>query len=63
MQEDLPTWDATVESDPAVKVLEVAAHRELLIRQQFNERAKQCLLAYAEAATLTIWAHCWAFPA
>jgi hypothetical protein len=25
MQEDLPTWDATVESDPAVKVLEVAA--------------------------------------
>jgi hypothetical protein len=22
-------------------------HRELLIRQQFNERAKQCLLAYA----------------
>lgn len=48
----LPTWDATVESDPAVKVLEVAAYRELLIRQQFNERALQCLLAYATGSNL-----------
>lgn len=48
----LPTWDATVESDPAVKVLEVAAYRELLIRQQFNERALQCLLAYATGTNL-----------
>ncbi|NOW46179.1 phage-related baseplate assembly protein [Novosphingobium sp. SG751A] len=52
VQELLPTWDATVESDPAVKVLEVAAYRELLIRQQFNERAKQCLLAYAKDSNL-----------
>lgn len=51
-QELLPTWDATVESDPAVKVLEVAAYRELLIRQQFNERALQCLLAYAKGSNL-----------
>lgn len=52
VQEDLPTWDATVESDPAVKVLEVAAYRELLIRQQFNDRALQCLLAYATGTNL-----------
>ncbi|NKJ02810.1 baseplate J/gp47 family protein [Novosphingobium sp. SG707] len=52
VQEMLPTWDATVESDPAVKVLEVAAYRELLIRQQFNDRAKQCLLAYAKDSNL-----------
>lgn len=52
VQEDLPTWDATVESGPAVKVLEVAAYRELLIRQQFNDRALQCLLAYAEDSNL-----------
>ncbi|MBB3953392.1 baseplate assembly protein [Novosphingobium sediminicola] len=52
VQELLPTWDATVESDPAIKVLEVAAYRELLIRQQFNERARQCLLAYATDTNL-----------
>lgn len=52
VQADLPTWDATVESDPAVKVLEVAAYRVLLIRQQFNERARQCLLAYATGTNL-----------
>lgn len=52
VQTDLPTWDATVESDPAVKVLEVAAYRELLIRQQFNERAKQVMLAYAKDSNL-----------
>jgi phage-related baseplate assembly protein len=35
---ELPAFDATVTSDPAVKVLEVVAYREMLIRQQFNER-------------------------
>ncbi|NOW46711.1 phage-related baseplate assembly protein [Novosphingobium sp. SG751A] len=52
MQELLPTWDATVESDPAVKVLEVGAYREMLKEQQFNERALQCLLAYAKDSNL-----------
>ncbi|RVU03931.1 baseplate assembly protein [Novosphingobium umbonatum] len=49
----LPTWDASVESDPVVKLLEVAAYRELLIRQDFNERAKQTMLAYATGTNLT----------
>lgn len=52
MVEDLPTFDATVTSDPAVKVLEVYAYRELLLRQQFNERAKQVMLAYATGSNL-----------
>jgi phage-related baseplate assembly protein len=52
MIEDLPTFDATVTSDPAVKVLEVYAYRELLLRQQFNERAKQVMLAYARGSNL-----------
>ncbi|NBC35549.1 baseplate assembly protein [Novosphingobium sp. FSY-8] len=52
VQETLPSWDATVVSDPAVKVLEVAAYRELLIRQTFNERAKQVMLAYATDSNL-----------
>lgn len=50
--EDLPTFDATVKSDPAVKVLEVYAYREMLLRQQFNERARQVMLAYAKGSNL-----------
>jgi phage-related baseplate assembly protein len=50
--EDLPTFDATVTSDPAVKVLEVYAYREMLLRQQFNERARQVMLAYATGTNL-----------
>jgi hypothetical protein len=50
--EDLPTFDATVKSDPAVKVLEVYAYREMLLRQQFNERARQVMLAYARDSNL-----------
>lgn len=48
----LPEFDATVDSDPAVKVLQVAAYREFLIRQQFNDRIRQCMLAYATGSNL-----------
>jgi len=48
----LPEFDATIESDPAVKLLETVAYRELLIRQAFNERAMQCMLAYSTGADL-----------
>lgn len=48
----LPGFDATVESEPLVKQAEVFAYRELLLRQQFNDRALQLLLAYATAGTL-----------
>jgi len=50
--EDLPTFDATVLSDPAVKVLEVFCYREMLLRQTFNERARQVMLAYAKDSNL-----------
>ncbi|MDK4806086.1 MAG: baseplate J/gp47 family protein [Novosphingobium aromaticivorans] len=50
--ETLPSFDATVASDPAVKVLEVFAYREMLIRQTFNERARQVMLAYASDSNL-----------
>ena len=49
---ELPAFDATVTSDPAVKVLEVVAYREMLVRQQFNERARQVMLAYATGSNL-----------
>lgn len=41
------TFSALIESDPAMKVLEVAAYRELLLRQRINEAAKANLLRFA----------------
>lgn len=41
------TFSALVESDPAYKVLEVAAYRELLLRQRVNDAAKSVMLAFA----------------
>ncbi|GAA0672681.1 baseplate J/gp47 family protein [Sphingomonas insulae] len=52
VQELLPSFDATVDSDPAVKILQVAAYDELLLRQDFNERLTARLVAYATGATL-----------
>lgn len=45
-------FSALVESDPAYKILEVAAYRETLIRQRVNEAIKAVTLAYAEDADL-----------
>lgn len=47
-----PEFTALVESDPAYKVLEVAAYRELLLRQRVNEAIKAVTLAYANDADL-----------
>lgn len=52
MQALLPDFDATIDSDPAVKVLQVAAYDQMLLRQDFNERLTQRLVAYATGATL-----------
>ncbi|MEL7896039.1 baseplate assembly protein [Vreelandella neptunia] len=37
-----------LESEPLTKLLEVAAYRELLLRQRINEAAKAVMLAYAQ---------------
>lgn len=42
------TFTALVESDPAYKILEVAAYRELLLRARINDAACAVMLAYAE---------------
>lgn len=56
MLEDLrardATFDALVESDPAYKILEVAAYRELLIRQRVNDAARAVMLAYSAGSDL-----------
>ncbi|MGZ4953578.1 MAG: baseplate assembly protein [Methylobacter sp.] len=46
------TFNALLESDPAYKILEVAAYRELIIRQRVNEAAKAVMLAYAVGSDL-----------
>lgn len=45
-------FTSLVESDPAYKVLEVAAFREVLIRQKGNDQAKAVMLAYAVGTDL-----------
>lgn len=47
-----PTFDALVESDPAYCILQVAAYRELNLRQRVNDTARAVMLAYATGADL-----------
>lgn len=47
-----PVFDALLESDPAYKILEVAAYRELLVRQRVNDAARAVMLAYSTGADL-----------
>lgn len=42
------TFSALVESDPAYKILEVAAYREVILRQRVNDACKAVMLAFAE---------------
>lgn len=47
-----PRFSALVESDPAFKVIEVAAYRELQVRQRVNDAARAVMVAYAVGADL-----------
>ncbi|MGL5029443.1 MAG: baseplate assembly protein [Wolbachia pipientis] len=46
------TFSGSVESDPAIKILEVAAWRELLLRERINEAVKSNLLKFATGEDL-----------
>lgn len=45
-------FDATVKSDPAIKLIEDAAYRELLLRQAFQDGCAQLLVAFAKGPIL-----------
>ncbi|VVP01294.1 hypothetical protein PS862_02861 [Pseudomonas fluorescens] len=45
-------WTAVLESDPIVKVLEVFAYREMMLRARINDAARAVMLAYAVKADL-----------
>ena len=47
-----PEFTAYLESDPLIKLMEVAAYRELLLRQRINQAAKANLLAFATESDL-----------
>ena len=47
-----PSFSALLESDPAFKILEVAAYREMLVRQRVNDAARAVMLAYASGTDL-----------
>ena len=47
-----PSFDATVESDPVVKLIQLFAYRELLFRQRVNDAARAVMPAYAQGADL-----------
>ena len=51
-QSRFPQFSALVESDPAIKLLEVAAYREVILRQRVNDAFKATLLAFAAGADL-----------
>lgn len=47
-----PNFTALVESDPAYKILEVCAYREVIVRQRVNDAARATMLAYAVKSDL-----------
>ena len=51
-QSRYPNYSALLASDPAVKLLEVAAYREVLLRNRINAAAKASLLAFAAGSDL-----------
>ena len=53
MREICPEWTGyELESDPANKILEVAAYREMLLRQRVNEAARGVMIAFATGSDL-----------
>lgn len=52
LQQRAPEFTALLESDPAYKVLEVCAYRELLLRARVNDSARAVMLPYATGTDL-----------
>lgn len=47
-----PDFDAVLDSDPIMLILQVLAYREMHLRADFNDRCRQMLLAFAGGANL-----------
>ena len=51
MQQEFPGF-VVGDTDPAMRIIEVAAYREMLLRQQINDAARECMLAFATGTNL-----------
>lgn len=47
-----PAFTAILESDPAIKVLEAGAYREMILRQRINEAVRANFLAFASGSDI-----------
>ncbi|KVF73370.1 baseplate J/gp47 family protein [Burkholderia vietnamiensis] len=54
-----PDWTAALESDPVVKLLELAAYEDVRFRARVNDAGRAVLLAYATGADLEHLAALW----
>lgn len=52
LQQRDPSFSAVLDSDPAIKILQVAAYRELLLRARINDACRAVMLSYARGADL-----------
>jgi phage-related baseplate assembly protein len=52
LMELAPEFTALVESDPVYKIVQLFCARELVLRQTVNDKARQCMLAYANKTNL-----------
>lgn len=50
--QQFPSYSALLESDPVVKLLEVFAYREVILRQKINDASRANMLAYAKGSDL-----------
>ncbi|UII65657.1 baseplate J/gp47 family protein [Xanthomonas translucens] len=48
----VPEFNALIESDPVYKIVQLFCARELVLRQTVNDKARQCMLAYANGTNL-----------
>lgn len=51
-RERYPQWNAELESDPVIKLIEAFAYRELLLRARINHAVRSVMLAYATGGDL-----------
>lgn len=47
-----PAFSANLESEPSVKIIELLAYREFLLRQRINDAARSVMLAYSTGSDL-----------
>lgn len=52
LKERDPAFNAILESDPVIKILEVAAYRETLLRARVNDASRAVMLSYAKGPDL-----------